>query len=57
VDVIENVEGDAAMRRLWLDYLLCDLDCYRGTHWVAKVLRLAVFAKIWPHQALLVKLT
>lgn len=39
-----------------LYYLLCDLYCYRGTHWLAKALKRVLFSRVWPHQALVVEL-
>jgi SAM-dependent methyltransferase len=43
------------IRRIGLYNLICDLYCYRGTNWVAKVLRRIVRVRVWAHQAIVVE--
>jgi 2-polyprenyl-3-methyl-5-hydroxy-6-metoxy-1,4-benzoquinol methylase len=38
-------------------YLLCDLYCYRGAVWIARILRRLLGQRVWPHQAVVVNLT
>jgi SAM-dependent methyltransferase len=44
------------IRNRALYYLLCDLYCYHGTDWIAKLLKRLSFTRVWQHQAIALQL-